>query len=550
MGPGGTLAAGRVDPGLLRADPQAPWGRRLDVVAVASAFDTVWRDRSVVLVEASDLARAEASAGLAVSGGRTHLIRDALAWTDELVGVLLAKVDPERDAVVVVGPSSAQDQAHLTLAGLRLPGQAPALARSASTRRSGFVVLADVAPTILDLLGVERPPSMEGRPIFGGARGGDDPARRRYLIETDEDARFRDRLVTPMGLAFVSLQLGLALLAAAVLRLRPGRGRGIVEMVALWLLFMLPLSYLAGLVRFSELGTAAYVAFLAGGALVLAVGARLLREVNAGDRLSDVLPLCVALLVVAAVIVGSALTGSRLQLNTVFGDSPIVAGRFSGINNVTFAQLVSATLFLCAFGAHWLAGRRGVVFAIVLMAGVLVVDGMPAFGADVGGVLAAAPAFVLVAGLLRGSRIGVRTAVLGVAATVLALGAFALFDLARPSSQRSHLGRLVEQIDAEGWSALTQVVERKADANLSVLTKSPWTLMVPAALAFVAYLVHRSPSALAEIQGRVPELRAGLAGLLVAGLLGFALNDSGIAVPGMMLGVLIPVLAYLSARWA
>jgi hypothetical protein len=550
MGPGGTLAAGRVDPGLLRADPQAPWGRRLDVVAVASAFDTVWRDRSVVLVEASDLARAEAYARLAEPAGRTDLIREALVWTDELVGVLLAKVDPERDAVVVVGPSSPQDQARLTLAGLRLPGQAPALARSASTRRSGFVVLADVAPTILDLLGVERPPSMEGRPIFGGARGGDDLARRRYLVDTDADARFRDRLVTPMGLAFVSLQLGLALLAAAVLRLRPGRGRGIVEMAALWLLFMLPLSYLAGLVRFSELGTAAYLAFLAGGALVLAVGARLLRQVNAGDRLSDVLPLCVALVVVAAVIVGSALTGSRLQLNTVFGDSPIVAGRFSGINNVTFAQLVSATLFLCAFGAHWLAGRRGVVFAMILMAGVLVVDGMPAFGADVGGVLAAAPAFVLVAGLLRGSRIGLRTAVLGVAATVLALGAFALFDLARPSSQRSHLGRLVEQIDAEGWSALTQVVERKADANLSVLTKSPWTLMVPAALAFVAYLVHRSPSALAEIQGRVPELRAGLAGLLVAGLLGFALNDSGIAVPGMMLGVLIPVLAYLSARWA
>lgn len=382
-----------------------------------------------------------------------------------------------------------------------------------------------------------------------GARGGDAPSRRGYLIDTEAEARFRDRLVAPMGLSFVFAQLGLALLAVVVLRRQPGRWREIVEVAALWLLFTLPLSYLAGLVRFSELGTPAYLAFVIGGAMVLAFGSRTLRRANAGESFEDLLPVGIALVVVAAVIAGSALTGSRLQLNTVFGDSPIVAGRFSGINNVTFAQLVTATLLLCAFGARWLGGRRGVVFAVTLMAGALVVDGLPAFGADVGGVLAAAPAFVVVSGLLLGSRIGVRTAVLGVAATVLALGAFSLFDLSRPSAQRSHLGRLLEQIDAEGWSAFTQVVERKADANLSVLTKSPWTLMVPAALAFVAYLVYRSPSALKEIQRRVPQLRAALAGLLVAGLLGFALNDSGIAVPGMMLGVLIPVLAYLSARW-
>jgi hypothetical protein len=254
-------------------------------------------------------------------------------------------------------------------------------------------------------------------------------------------------------------------------------------------------------------------------------------------------------MVIVAVIAGSAIAGSRLQLNTVFGDSPIVAGRFSGINNVTFAQLVSATLLLCAFGAHRLAGRPRTVFVLALLTGALVVDGLPTFGADVGGVLAAAPAFVLTAGLLLGARAGPRTVAMGAAGTALALGVFSVFDLARPSSQRSHLGRLLEQIDADGWGAFTQVVERKASANLSVLTRSPWTLMVPAALAFMAYLVYRSPSALDAIQRRLPQLRAALAGLLVAGILGFALNDSGIAVPGMMFGVINPVLVYLSARW-
>ena len=553
MAPDGTLPGGRVDAGLLRSEPDAPWGRRLDLGKVTAAFDAAWRDRSVVLVEASDLARADAYVRLAGSGRRPGLLRDALRWTDELAGAVLSRVDPERHAVVVVGPSSPHTQARLTLAALTTPGQAPALLRSASTRRSGFVVLADVAPTILDLLGVDRPSSMEGRPMEAGARGGDSGERRAYLIDTEADARFRDRLVTPLGMGFVLAHLALSALAVAALARRPGRWRGLVEVAALWLLFTLPLTYLAGLFRFAELGTSAYLVFVVGGALALALGARLLRRVTGrgevAERNGDVLPVGVALTLIVAVIAGSALTGSRLQLNTLFGDSPIVAGRFSGINNVTFAQFVTATLLLCAFGADRLAGPRRAIFVLTLLAGALVVDGLPIFGADVGGVLAAGPAFVLAAGLFLGARAGARTVAMAAGGTALALGAFSLFDLARPSSQRSHLGRLLEQIDVDGWGAFTQVVERKAEANLSVLTRSPWTLMVPVALALVAYLVYRSPSALSAIQRRVPQLRAALAGLLLAGILGFALNDSGIAVPGMMLGVLNPVLIYLSARW-
>lgn len=549
MTPDGTTSAGRVDSGLLRQDPDAPWGHRLDVGAVTDAFDDVWTDRSVVLVEASDLARADVYARLAGAERRPHLFRDALSWSDELAGALLDRVDPERHAVVVVGPSSPRAATRLTVAGLAVPGGRPALLRSASTRRSGFVVLADVAPTILELLTLDRPASMEGRPMEAGAVGGDAGERRGYLIDTEAEARFRDGLVGPVALAFVVAQVALSALAVVVLRRRPGRWRSVVEVLALWLLFTLPCTYLAGFVQFSDLGRAAYFAFVVVGALVLALGAWALRRARVGPGPADLVPVGVALAVMVAVITGSAVTGSRLQLNTVFGDSPIVAGRFSGINNLTFSQLATAALLLSAFGAHWLRGRRGAVFAIALLAGVLVVDGLPAFGADVGGVLAAVPAFVLVAGLLLGIRPGLRTVVVGVVGTAVAIAAFTLFDLARPSSERSHLGRLFEQIDADGWAAFSQVVERKADANLSVLTRSPWTLMVPAALAFVAYLVYRSPSALGAIQRRMPELRAALAGVGAAAVLGFALNDSGIAVPGMMLGVLNPVLVYLSARW-
>jgi hypothetical protein len=47
---------------------------------------------------------------------------------------------------------------------------------------------------------------------------------------------------------------------------------------------------------------------------------------------------------------------------------------------------------------------------------------------------------------------------------------------------------------------------------------------------------------------RLPPLSAGLVGLGIATVLGTALNDSGIAIAGVMLGVMTPVLILVTVR--
>jgi len=92
------------------------------------------------------------------------------------------------------------------------------------------------------------------------------------------------------------------------------------------------------------------------------------------------------------------------------------------------------------------------------------------------------------------------------------------------------------------------VIRRKLDLLLATVNQSVWTLMLPVVFLFLAYLVYRAPGRLRTLQERIPELRAALAGLLVVGVLGFALNDSGISIPAIMLGVLDGVLVFLLAR--
>ena len=72
--------------------------------------------------------------------------------------------------------------------------------------------------------------------------------------------------------------------------------------------------------------------------------------------------------------------------------------------------------------------------------------------------------------------------------------------------------------------------------------------MLPVVFAFIAYLFWKAPWRLRTIAERIPQERAAVAGLITAMVLGFALNDSGIAVPAIMLGVISASLIHLMLR--
>jgi hypothetical protein len=124
----GIVPQGRVGRTLLVDDPAAPFGRSLDHDEVVAAFGSSWHDgdgQMVVLVEASDLARATAYRGRALSDQAGDLRSWALASSDELLGRLLAEVDPERDAVLVLSPVSPSPSPELGLVALRHRGWNP-----------------------------------------------------------------------------------------------------------------------------------------------------------------------------------------------------------------------------------------------------------------------------------------------------------------------------------------------------------------------------------------------------------------------------------------
>jgi hypothetical protein len=164
----------------------------------------------------------------------------------------------------------------------------------------------------------------------------------------------------------------------------------------------------------------------------------------------------------------------------------------------------------------------------------IVLDGYPAFGSDVGGVLAIVPTAAVLLLSFTGRRIRARTAVLIGLGTVAVLGAFAAIDLSRPASERTHLGRFAAKLfdgDALG------ILERKLQANYSVLTSSFFSWVIPVALVFFGYLTWRPNHTTEQLRRRHPGFHLLERGGLILGVLAMLLNDSGVSMPAVMLSV-------------
>lgn len=558
----GRVPAGTVGRELLTADPSAPFGLRTDTRATVEAFAGAWDSADVVLLELGDLERADRYARLSTSAAADRAQATALARADEVVGEVLAGVDLERHLVVVVAPTEPRAlPVELTVAAVAGPGFEPGLAASGTTRRPGYVTLPDLAPTVLAALGVEAPAAMNGAPVaaVGGPRPS--PALFEQLAGDNDRAVFRNRVTGSITVAFIALQVVTYGLAALALRRRRPGLRRVATYLALTVLAVPSVAFLSGLVRYAVLGPAGYgIAVFAASVAVAVVAGVAGRAVTGRAAIGAERAWVMAALLLAglllAVLLGDIAAGGPLQIDTVIGYSPIVAGRFAGYGNLAFGLVAMATIVVGTGAWGWFGrdGRRtalspgkGRTAAVAALFAVTVLAiGLPSLGLDVGGVLSAVPAFLVTLLVLRGKTVGWRRVVAIAVATVTVMSAFAVVDLLRPPASRTHLGRFLTLTAEQGVAGASTVIERKIASNMSILTSSVWTLLIPVAIAFLVFLAWRQAGLLRRLESVAPGARACLVGGLVLAVLGGLLNDSGVAIPGIIFAVLLPYLTVLA----
>ena len=475
---------------------------------------------------------------------------------------------PNGADIVVVGVSDRDRQERLRVLTASGPHYPPGLLASASTRMTGIAQLSDVTATLLATGGVHPVQEIGGRAltVIPSSNNSEATAASKLTVLTDLDkkADAKQAIEAP----FLLLWLVTALVVFVVLgvawrrvrpwsvlptRLRVARWAGVVGLVSA---AMPAATFLANLAPWWRVSGQTWVLVAVFTALVLVIAVVLAAIAVQGPWGSSALGPVAALSAVTAGVIGvDLITGSHLQIGSIFGLQPLVGGRFYGMGNVAFALYGAGVLVLCAALAHGLRRRGAPRLAVAVVAVVAVValgvDVLPAWGADFGGPLALVPALGILIIAVSGLRMSVRNLAVVAFAAVLVVGVVSWLDWLRPPAQRAHPGRFVQSlIDGGAWP----IISRKFLANIELGLAMPVLFaIVTAALVPFIVLAFRpglfGTGALARLCREAPLLRTGLIAIVVMVVIGFLTNDSGIAIPPVAAIFVVPGMIAATAHF-
>jgi len=557
IGPGAALGAARSD-GIV--DRYQPYGDSALVAALAACPAT--------LIDVGPVRDpAEVSPQDELRPGTTRA--EQVAAVDARVAAVL-KAAPSGTDVVLASLADAGATERLRLVAVSGPRFGAGTLRSASTRAPGLVQLADLTPTILEHLGIPRPPQLGGAPLeFVPTGGNSDQAateRLRALLDYDQASHAVHGLVEPFFYSLVLLQIAIYLVAALLWRRRTGdrarHGSRRMTQGAQLLRVTPPCAIVASTVPVSTFLAnllpwwrfpVPFVSVVAAVAMFATLISML--ALLGPWRRSLFGPVMVVCVVTMVVLAADVMTGSRLQLSSLMGLQPVIGGRFFGMGNVTFAVFATATLILCTAVGHRLVPVMAPRLAAATVAAIgmvaVIVDASPAWGSDAGGPPALLPGVILLVLAILQIRLTWRR-LLAVGGGVIAfIVVLSLLDWLRPAESRSHLGRFVQTaLDGGAWS----VVRRKLDQNIALLVSIPLSWLIPFGLVLLAYLLARPDSRLGRplrrAFGRVQLLRTGLVAVLTMWVIGFVLNDSGTAIPPVGVTIAFPLVIAIALKTA
>ncbi len=507
---------------------------------------------------------------------------EALEVLDGRVGAL-AELLPDGGRLVVagasdtpLGPSDLQVVVDWTA-----PGGEPTWLTSTSSRWPGVVVLADLSATVADAIvaaGDLEDGSSATAPFTGSALERGEARRlsvartvenRRYLgVLTETVPQMTPVLVGTLAVADLLVVSGLLLsrrraaahgatggLASAA----PRRHRRRLALAVLAVASALPVAAsLATLSRWwvwtTPVTTLALA--LASSALAVALAAWWLSRLLPASPWR--LPTTLAGLTWLVLTI-DGLTGTTLQQGSLLGPAPSLGARFYGFSNTVFAVYAVAGLVLAAGVAAMLrrrgpsggsaggpsggsAGRSGAATVVAGVVGVVtvLVDGLPPFGADLGGILALVPGFaVLVLGVAGVRVTWGRLLVIG-AATVGLVLVVAVADWA--TGPMTHLGGFVQSVlDGHAFG----VVAGKAAGAWATVANPGGALVLVGAAALAWALLDPDRwrlDGVAAAYADQPLLRRLVVALVTTAAVGTLVNDSGIAIAMFVALVATPLL--------
>ncbi len=532
----GYVDYGSVGQEILMKDESYPFGLKSNFSKMIDVFEKSYDESDLVVIDIGDMNRLERykpnlSDEMYIVE-KQKILKDANDYMHKLV----EKIDFNHTRLILVTPYPSSDNIKngdkLTPVIFYGDGVVKGIVTSSTTRRDGIIGNVDIAPSILSYLHADTN-QMSGRDIA--------------FIEKNDSfdflMDFKDKIVStsvnraPVLSTFAIFEIIVSIVALLFILFEKKINKNIIlhfknvllsTMVIPFVLLILPLFHIQNIFVI-------YLLIIGLTILIIYMTKKLSKSILDG--------LFILSFITTVGLLLDILTNATLIKDSLLGYDPIIGARYYGVGNEYMGVLIGSTLVLATIildrfklSKKW---SMGIFFVTML------IIGYPKLGANVGGTIAAVVAFIFT--LLRLFKVKIKFkqfVVIGIA-VVLVVSFMAFIDIKFSKSQ-SHLARAIEQIMSSGPGAILLIIKRKLEMNAKLIGVTIWSKVLLSAIVILGTLFYRPVGTIRKLSNKYPNLSIGWSGIVMASIVAFFVNDSGVVAAATGIIFLVMSMLYLT----
>ncbi|MDR5658104.1 hypothetical protein RH915_01245 [Serpentinicella sp. ANB-PHB4] len=534
----GYIAQSKIEDQFIQIDPASPMGFKTDYTKLYDAFQKSYEKNNFIVIETGDTWRLdEYAVNLTEELYQQHKNKMITELADFIEKIITTP--PKSTPVMILSPypSNVYSEQGDRLTPILYFGQenVAGLLTSNTTRRKGIVGNIDVAPTVLQHFNIDFK-QMTGSPITSIK----EINQVDYILGLNEKTVFVSTNRYNVLYSYATFHIIVAMLAILVILLNNNfLAKKITNKLRKYILDLLLIS---GLMPWAMLMipmfriTSVALTYI----LIILLPLVVIYIANIVAK-RDPLKLFITITgLVSLSILTDILLGQQLLKQSLLSYDPIIGARYYGLGNEYLGILIGSYLiFLCSIRERY---RTSIKKITTLFFIALVLISAPIFGANVGGTITAAFIFMFTYLKLKNTDIKIKHIYFILLMIILTVGIIASIDLFLVDS-KSHLARAISQVNDQGIEVMFQILTRKISMNLRLINVTVWSRVLLTAIVVLGILFYKPKGILKEMKRKYPDITVAWNSIILACILVFLVNDSGVvAAATTSIYLLVPLL--------
>ncbi|KAB3527623.1 hypothetical protein [Alkaliphilus serpentinus] len=520
----------------LLEDPTRPFGLKTDYNHLYSSFLGLYPHINLLVIETGDMNRLEAyRENLSQQQYNQHkemILRDIDLFLEKLMAI----VDFSNTSLMLVTPYPSDDAGEygerLTPLVLYDGDKGGGFITSDTTRRKGIIGNIDVAPYILKEFGLEAE-NMTGKFIEKIP----DEDNIEYILSLN------NRVVNTSKMRYrVLYSFALYEMLASVIALLAIIFKGKIRDPFKELINLLLLATIIPPFVFLILPVFGYQTIINTYLLLIALSTIMVIIIYRLSRYKPLLSIAIATSITMIGLSIDIITGQNFIKQSIMGYDPIIGARYYGIGNEYAGILLGCSLIAISILMEINKKFKFIIPVIVFI--LILLMGVPTLGANVGATITAIFAYGFILIKLYGGTIQPKTWIYILLLAVGAITTLALIDLLIVEKS-SHLAGAIKDIIEGGPSEIVRIITRKVSMNIRVMGVTIWSRVLLIAIGVLTVIFYKPVGLFRRIADAFPSMVVGWSGILVACVVGFLVNDSGVVTAAMAAIYLTTSILYL-----